>query len=236
MAYRRSSRLLQRVRGKGDFYGSLICNQFSSGGFVRGMLLLSGGVSGRAAAAQAADLHGAQTVPVRGAHRRPQRERRHRPAAGEHPGSRTIPRTCWTFMWWRTTAPTAQPPLPESMARGCLSGRTRWQVGKGYALAFLLEHIREDFPQERYDGYFVFDADNLLDPHYVTEMNKVFSNGNRGRNRLPQHQKLWGQLDHRGLWHLVFAGVRVPEPPPRLPGHQLRRVRHGLPLRPGPAG
>lgn len=114
--------------------------------------------------------------------------------------------------------------------------QNKMQVGKGYALAFLLEHIREDFPQERYDGYFVFDADNLLDPHYVTEMNKVFSNGNRGRNRLPQHQKLWGQLDHRGLWHLVFAGVRVPEPPPRLPGHQLRRVRHGLPLRPGPAG
>lgn len=53
------------------------------------------------------------------------------------------------------------------------------QVGKGYALAFLLEKIREDYPQERYDGYFVFDADNLLDPHYVTEMNKVFTNGNR---------------------------------------------------------
>lgn len=57
--------------------------------------------------------------------------------------------------------------------------QNKMQVGKGYALAFLLEHIREEYPQERYDGYFVFDADNLLDPHYVTEMNKVFSNGNR---------------------------------------------------------
>lgn len=50
------------------------------------------------------------------------------------------------------------------------------QVGKGYALAFLLERIREE-RQEGYDGYFVFDADNLLDPHYITEMNKAFSSG-----------------------------------------------------------
>ena len=53
------------------------------------------------------------------------------------------------------------------------------QVGKGYALSFLLGKIREECPQCRYDGYFVFDADNLLDPRYITEMNKVFSNGNR---------------------------------------------------------
>ncbi len=49
------------------------------------------------------------------------------------------------------------------------------QVGKGYALRFLLEKVAET--GQSYDGFFVFDADNLLDPHYVTEMNKVFSNG-----------------------------------------------------------
>lgn len=53
------------------------------------------------------------------------------------------------------------------------------QVGKGYALQFLLAKIREGYPQGQYDGFFVFDADNLLDPHYITEMNKVFSSGNR---------------------------------------------------------
>lgn len=57
--------------------------------------------------------------------------------------------------------------------------RNRELVGKGYAISFLLSKIREDRPEERYDGYFVFDADNLLDPRYVTEMNKVFSCGNR---------------------------------------------------------
>ena len=36
------------------------------------------------------------------------------------------------------------------------------QVGKGYAMAFLLGKIREERP-EGYDGYFIFDADNLLE-------------------------------------------------------------------------
>ncbi len=55
--------------------------------------------------------------------------------------------------------------------------RNKLQVGKGYALEFLLGKIAQERPQEKYDGFFVFDADNLLDPHYIAEMNKVFSNG-----------------------------------------------------------
>lgn len=55
--------------------------------------------------------------------------------------------------------------------------QNKWQVGKGYALRFLLQKIREDFGPDAYEGFFVFDADNLLDPHYIEEMNKVFSNG-----------------------------------------------------------
>lgn len=57
--------------------------------------------------------------------------------------------------------------------------QNKLQVGKGFALRFLLQKIQEEYPQEHYDGYFVFDADNLLDPRYITEMNKVFSSGNR---------------------------------------------------------
>ena len=53
------------------------------------------------------------------------------------------------------------------------------QVGKGFALAFLLGKLQEEHGGKRYDGYFVFDADNLLDPHYIAEMNKVFSSGHR---------------------------------------------------------
>lgn len=55
--------------------------------------------------------------------------------------------------------------------------QNKLQVGKGYALRFLLGKIEEDWGPGRYDGFFIFDADNLLDPHYITEMNKVFSHG-----------------------------------------------------------
>lgn len=51
------------------------------------------------------------------------------------------------------------------------------KVGKGYALEFLLENIKEKYSNEKFDGYFVFDADNLLRPDYITEMNKTFSDG-----------------------------------------------------------
>lgn len=50
-------------------------------------------------------------------------------------------------------------------------------VGKGYALDFLLNKIKEAYPDDPFDGYFVFDADNLLDENYITEMNKTFSDG-----------------------------------------------------------
>lgn len=49
-------------------------------------------------------------------------------------------------------------------------------VGKGYALDALLNHIRKDYG-DKYDGYFVFDADNILKDTYVEEMNKTFSEG-----------------------------------------------------------
>ena len=50
----------------------------------------------------------------------------------------------------------------------------RTKVGKGYALEMLFNLVREDYGHDYYDGYFVFDADNLLDPHYIEEMNNTF--------------------------------------------------------------
>lgn len=49
--------------------------------------------------------------------------------------------------------------------------------GKGYALDYAFKRILSSEKQEKYDGYFVFDADNLLDSNYIAEMNKVFDNG-----------------------------------------------------------
>jgi len=66
-----------------------------------------------------------------------------------------------------------------------LAGATVWErfnsrkIGKGYALEFLLDKINKKYPNNAFDGYFVFDADNLLDENYISEMNKVFSAGNK---------------------------------------------------------
>ena len=51
------------------------------------------------------------------------------------------------------------------------------EIGKGYALNFGLGRLVEDFGEGAFDGYFVFDADNILEKNYVTEMNKTFSDG-----------------------------------------------------------
>lgn len=53
------------------------------------------------------------------------------------------------------------------------------QVGKGYALDFILKSIARDYGPNVYEGYFVFDADNLLDENFVREMNKWFDQGYR---------------------------------------------------------
>lgn len=52
-------------------------------------------------------------------------------------------------------------------------------VGKGYALDYIFNHIAQDYGDAAFDGYFIFDADNLLDEHYIEEMNKVFDSGYR---------------------------------------------------------
>ncbi|MEE1296258.1 MAG: glycosyltransferase family 2 protein [Bifidobacterium sp.] len=53
------------------------------------------------------------------------------------------------------------------------------QVGKGYALTYLLNHMIETGASDAYDAFFVFDADNRLDKHYIAEMNKGFQSGFR---------------------------------------------------------
>ena len=84
------------------------------------------------------------------------------------------------------------------------------EVGKGYALDFLLGKIKEKYSKEKFDGYFVFDADNLLRPNYITEMNKTFSDGydvitsyrnskNYGDNWISAGYALWFLRESRFL-------------------------------------
>ena len=53
------------------------------------------------------------------------------------------------------------------------------KVGKGYALDWLFKLIAKDHADKNYDAYIVFDADNILDPNFIAEMNKTFDSGYR---------------------------------------------------------
>lgn len=50
-------------------------------------------------------------------------------------------------------------------------------VGKGYALDFLFGKIEEEHADKGYEGYIIFDADNIVDENFVCEINKVFDQG-----------------------------------------------------------
>lgn len=80
--------------------------------------------------------------------------------------------------------------------------QNRALVGKGYAMEFLLDKIDEDWGRSYFDGYFVFDADNIIAENYISEMNKMFSRGhqvitsyrnskNYGENRISAGCGLW---------------------------------------------
>ena len=50
---------------------------------------------------------------------------------------------------------------------------------KGYALEFLLDRIEEDYKRDSFEGYFIFDADNLLKSNFISKMNDAFDSGQK---------------------------------------------------------
>ena len=50
---------------------------------------------------------------------------------------------------------------------------------KGFALQYLLERIEEDYGRMSFEGYFIFDADNLLNRNYISKMNDAFDSGEK---------------------------------------------------------
>ena len=63
--------------------------------------------------------------------------------------------------------------------------------GKGYAMDYLFRHLREE-GRDNYDGYFVFDADNIVDPNFVAEMNRTFDTGKYGAITSYRNSKNFG--------------------------------------------
>ena len=87
-------------------------------------------------------------------------------------------------------------------------------IGKGYALEELLRNISADHP-EGFDGYFVFDADNVLKADFIEQMDRVFTEGhdiitsyrnskNYGKNWLSAGYALWYLRESRYLNHARF--------------------------------
>ena len=85
------------------------------------------------------------------------------------------------------------------------------EIGKGYAMTELMKHIKEDYPNG-FDGYFVFDADNLLKSDYIEQMNNMFALGynvvtsyrnskNYGDNVISSGSGLWFLRESRYLNH-----------------------------------
>ncbi len=50
---------------------------------------------------------------------------------------------------------------------------------KGFALKYLFQCIERDFGTQSFDGFFVFDADNLLSSDYISRMNEAFDSGEK---------------------------------------------------------
>ncbi len=50
---------------------------------------------------------------------------------------------------------------------------------KGYAIQYLCERIEEDYGRMSFEGYFIFDADNLLKRDYISRMNDSFDSGEK---------------------------------------------------------
>lgn len=50
---------------------------------------------------------------------------------------------------------------------------------KGFALQYLVECIRRDYGLDTYEGYFIFDADNLLKNDFISRMNDAFDAGEK---------------------------------------------------------
>lgn len=77
-------------------------------------------------------------------------------------------------------------------------------VGKGYALHFLLDRIGQTLGLDRFDAFLIFDADNLLEPDYVRQIDRVRAAGYPafcGCRNSKNYGDNWLSAGY-GLWYL----------------------------------
>ncbi len=51
------------------------------------------------------------------------------------------------------------------------------QIGMGYAIGYFFDRLKIEYPDKKYDAFIEFNADNLVMPNFVTELNKTFCEG-----------------------------------------------------------
>ena len=61
----------------------------------------------------------------------------------------------------------------------CYERHDLYHKTKGFALEYLFKCIEKDYKIKSFEGYFVFDADNLLEKDYITRMNESFDAGEK---------------------------------------------------------
>ena len=81
----------------------------------------------------------------------------------------------------------------------------------GYAFRYLFARIEEDFGTASFDGFFLFNADNLLDRHFVSRMNDAFEYYHRDSVITSyRNSKNYGANIISGLYGMYFdVGCRM---------------------------
>lgn len=81
----------------------------------------------------------------------------------------------------------------------------------GYAFKHLFSCIERDFGTQNFDGFFLFNADNILDKHYISKMNDAFEYYNRESVITSyRNSKNFGANLISGLYGMYFAiGCRL---------------------------
>ena len=69
--------------------------------------------------------------------------------------------------------------IAKSLGAKCYERKDTKHRTKGFALQYLVECIRRDYGIDSYEGYFIFDADNLLKSDFISRMNDSFDAGEK---------------------------------------------------------
>ena len=99
----------------------------------------------------------------------------------------------------------------------CAAGATVYKYDnpnectKGYALKHLIKKIAKDYPDEHFDGFFILDADNILDGSFISKMNDAFvANGENSVITSFRNSKNFGSNIMSALYGLYFVyGCRI---------------------------